>query len=322
LVTRIATAVRINSTLCVAHVTKLGLGNENLTPSAQSPTPTLKYLRKALTKSWNLLLLAGGCAAAYWSGEPAVWYAVGGLEMAYLAFATTSPAFQASVDIKEREGERKVEARAAEQTLQRMLRDLPQAELARFRQLRQRCLDLEKLAKPLSSGTDSGVGALTQFQADGLDELLWIYLKLLYSQHALDKFTASTKPELIAGDVRRYKERLAEEVDPADQTTEQQRAAWTESLRSSQERLINAERAVEQRRLAQVELERLETQIRALSEQTIARHDRESLAKQAELVTDSLRSTEASLNEFRAITGLDEDKTPPALLKNSTLTMK
>lgn len=250
------------------------------------------------------------------------WYAVGGVELAYLAFAATSPAFQASVDINERAAERRIESRAAEQTLQRMLRDLPQAEMARFRQLRQRCLELEKLANPLSAGTDRGVGALTQFQAEGLDELLWIYLKLLYSRHALDKFTATTKPDLIAGDVRRYKERLAEESDAADEAAQKQRAAWTESLRASQERLANAERAGEQRRLAQVELERLETQIRALSEQTIARHDRESLAKQAELVTDSLRSTEASLNEFRAITGLDEDKTPPALLKNSTLTMK
>lgn len=268
------------------------------------------------------MILAGACAAAWWSGEPMAWYAVGGVEMAYLAFAATSPAFQTSVDIEERAAERQAEARAAEQTLQRMLRDLPQAELTRFRQLRQRCLDLEKLANPLSSGKDRGVGALTQFQAEGLDELLWIYLKLLYSQHALDKFTATTKPELIAGDVRRYKEKLAEEADPADETLQKQRAAWQESLRSSQERLANAERAVEQRRLAQVELEQLETQIRALSEQTIARHDRESLAKQAELVTGSLRSTEASLNEFRAITGLDEDKVPPALLKNSTLTMK
>jgi len=282
----------------------------------------LKYLRKALTKSWNLLLLAGGCAFAWWSGEPTVWYAVGGAELAYLAFAATSPAFRMSEDIQDRAAERKIEARAAEQTLQRMLRELPQTEMTRFRQLRQRCLDLEKLAQPLSSGTDSGTGALTQFQADGLDELLWIYLKLLYSQHALDKFTASTKPELIAGDVRRYKERLAEEFDAADDVAQKQRGAWTESLRASEERLANAERAVEQRRLAQVELERLETQIRALSEQTIARHDRESLAKQAELVTESLRSTEASLNEFRAITGLDEDKTPPALLKNSTLTMR
>lgn len=282
----------------------------------------MKYFRKALTNTWNLLLVAGGCAAAWWSGEPTVWYAVGGLELAYLAFAATSPAFQTSVDIEARAGERQIEARAAEQTLQRMLRELPQAELTRFRQLRQRCLELEKFANPLSSGADRGVGALTQFQAEGLDELLWIYLKLLYSQHALDKFTATTKPELIAGDVRRYKERLADEVDPADKSAEQQRAAWTESLRASEERLANAQRAVEQRRLAQVELERLETQIRALSEQTIARHDREALAKQAELVTDSLRSTEASLNEFRAITGLEQDKSPPALLKNSTLTMK
>jgi len=293
-----------------------------LTPSAHSPATTLKYLRKALTKSWNLVILAGACAAAWWSGDPNVWYVVGGVELAYLAFAATSPAFQASVDIKEREAERKVEARAAEQTLQRMLRELPQAEMTRFRQLRQRCLELEKLANPLSSGTDRGVGALTQFQAEGLDELLWIYLKLLYSQHALDKFTSSTKPELIAGDVRRYRERLAEEADPMDAAVQKQRTAWTESLRASEERLANAERAVEQRRLAQIELERLETQIRALSEQTIARHDRESLSKQAELVTDSLRSTEASLNEFRAITGLYEDKTPPALLRNSTLTMK
>jgi FtsZ-binding cell division protein ZapB len=282
----------------------------------------LKYLRKALTKSWNLLLLAGGCAVAWWSGEPTVWYAVGGAELAYLTFAVTSPAFRMSVDIQDRAAERKLEARAAEQTLQRMLRDLPPAELARFRQLRQRCLELEKLAKPLSRETDSGMSALTQFQVDGLDELLWIYLKLLYSHHALDKFTATTKPELIAGDVRRYKERLAEELDAADEVAKQQRAAWIESLRSSEERLANAERAVEQRRLAQIELERLETQIRALSEQTISRHNRESLAKQAELVAESLRSTEASLNEFRAITGLDEDSTPPALLKNSTLTMR
>ena len=282
----------------------------------------MKYLRKALTKSWNLLLLAGGCVAAYWSGEPMAWYAVGGVEMAYLAFAATSPAFQTSVDIEERVADRKVEARAAEQTLQRMLRELPQAEMTRFRQLRQRCLDLEKLANPLSADKDRGVGALTQFQAEGLDELLWIYLKLLYSQHALEKFTATTKPELIAGDVRRYKERLADEFDAVDETVQKQRAAWQESLRASEERLANAQRAVEQRRLAQVELERLETQIRSLSEQTINRHDRESLAKQAELVSESLRSTEASLNEFRAITGLDEDKTPPALLKNSTLTMK
>ncbi|HEX7375786.1 MAG TPA: hypothetical protein VF278_01675, partial [Pirellulales bacterium] len=142
-----------------------------------------RYLKAAFTNHWNLLALFGslGFAVLSGAGDVAVPFILAA-EAAYLGLLGTHPKFQSYVDAQKAKAARGENSAAADTTLKEILASLPRESVQRFKQLRDRCLELRGLALKLQRADTAGDGHLEQFQVAGLDRLLWIYLRLLFTE--------------------------------------------------------------------------------------------------------------------------------------------
>ena len=283
-----------------------------------------KYVKTAFLNHWNLLAFLGGTAFALVSGSPDVVLplVVAG-EIGFLSLLGTHPKFRAYVDAQEAKAARAQGAQLGEQMLQHIIATLPRELLDRYDSLRSQCAELQHIAMEIKRpGTASEELPLEQFQLAGLDRLLWIYLRLLYTQFALSRFLKKTREEDIQGDIRRLEERLGK-LAGTDPQTERVRKAVEDNLQTSRARLENLTKARDNFQLVQLEIDRLENKIRSLSEMAVNRQEPEFISSQVDHVASSMMETERTMNELKFATGLDPaGEETPALLQSRLVKTK
>ena len=148
-----------------------------------------KYLKTAFLNRWNLLCFLGATGFALLSGKPEFFAPIvlAG-EITYVGLLGTHPKFQSYVDAQEAKATRQDGSAENEQTLARILGALPQRSLQRFEVLRGRSVELRQLAMEIKDpGRAASAPPLESLQLAGLDRLLWIFLRLLYTQYSLDQ---------------------------------------------------------------------------------------------------------------------------------------
>ena len=85
---------------------------------------------------------------------------------------------------------------------------------------------------------------LEHFQVAGLDRLLWMHLRLLFTQYALFRFLKQTSDEQIKADIARFEDRLAKlGTAGANEQNDRVRKALEDNLQTSRDRLSNLQRA-------------------------------------------------------------------------------
>lgn len=268
-----------------------------------------KYVKEAFKWHWNLLALGAGTAFGILSGQPDVILPlVAAGELAYLGMLATHPKFQKAIESREAAQKREKTALTADQAFQRITSALPPHALEKYEALRERCMKLREIAKNLRSpGAGGDAGRLESMQLKSLDRLLWIYLRLAYTEHSLQRFLEETDEEGIRADIQRITKRLAgyaeKETSPR---REKARRAIEDTLRTSQLRLTNLEKARENHELVQLELERLEHKIRSVAEMAVNRQEPEFISDQVDAVTKSLLETEKTMDDLDFATGLGE----------------
>jgi hypothetical protein len=281
-----------------------------------------KYLKSAFTYHWNLLAFLGGAAFALISGAPdVVLPVVVAGEIAYLGMLASHPKFQAYVDAQEHKKTRTANTESVQQTLDRITSALPKELLDRFMALRARCRDLQQIAAELKHTSADNVHApLENYQMEGLDRLLWIHLRLLFTHHALHRFLQQTSEDQIQADIKRLETRLAEV--PASETDVQKqrvRKALEDNLQTSRDRLTNLQRARDNFDLVKLEIDRLENKIQSLSELAVNRQEPDYISGQVDQVAASMLETENTMNELRFVTGLDTVDEAPALMQGDVV---
>jgi hypothetical protein len=278
-----------------------------------------KYIKTAFTNRWNLLWFGGGVAFALLTPIPtAVLAVVAAAEITYLGLLGTHPKFQAYVDAQAAKQARAETSVSTQQTLDRITRALPKELLDRFLALKTRCLELQQIAAELKHTNPGGTDVpLEHFQVAGLDRLLWIHLRLLFTQFALYRFLKQTSEEQIQADIRRLEGQLAK-LAPAGANDQNQRVrkALEDNLQTSRDRLINLQRARDNHDLVQLEIDRLENKIRSLSEMAVNRQEPDYISGQVDQVATSMLETEKTMNELRFVTGLDSVDEAPSLLES------
>lgn len=277
-----------------------------------------KYFKKAFTNRWNLLAFLGGVAFAVLSPMPDVALAlVAAGEIAYLGLLGTHPKFQAYVEAQEAKASRAATSVSAQQMLERITSSLPKELLDRFTSLRARCLELQQIAAELKqTGHEQSHLPFEHYQIAGLDRLLWIHLRLLYTQYALYRFLKQTSEEQIQADIDRLEAKLAETPDSADAGQQQRvRKALEDNLQTSRDRLANLHRARGNYDLVKLEIDRLENKIRSLSELAVNRQEPDFISGQVDQVAASMLETEKTMNELQFVTGLDTVDEAPSLLE-------
>jgi len=278
-----------------------------------------KYIQRAFLQRWNLLLFCGTAAFAILSPlcETLLPLVFAG-ELGYLGFIGTHPKFQAYVDAQDAAAARSQGTATSQQVLDRITHALPPELMARFEKLRSQCAELRQIAAELkAAGKDSPEATLDDFQLVGLDRLLWIYLRLLYTQHSLARFLKKTTSEEIQRDIQQLEDRLKSvSADSVDPQTQRVRKALADNLETSRLRLANLAKARDNYELVQLEIDRLENKIRSLSELAVNRQEPDFVSEQVDQVAASMLDTERTMNELKFVTGIDAiDESPPELLR-------
>lgn len=280
------------------------------------------YLREAFLFRWNLLFFLGGAAAAALTPIAGVLLPlVAAGELSYLAGLVSIPRFRAAIDAK-------VHAAGAGPldgpmpssppvSLVTMLKGLPADARARFERLHARCLEMRGIAAGVRGAAGDQSAGVDEIRTPGLDRLLWLFLRLLLSKTALDRFLQTmNEPEITA----RLAELRKSLTAAQDSKTGDERIVRSlqDSIASSELRLDNFQRARKNGEFVSVELDRIEAKIQALAEIAVNRQDPDFLSTQVDAAADSMRQTEKAVTDLQHLTGLaDQLEEPPAIMETN-----
>jgi hypothetical protein len=285
-----------------------------------------KYLKAAFTHRWNLLAFLGSLGFAFLSGRPDVFVplALAG-ETAYLGLLGTHPRFQKYVDAQEAKAARQDGNEAATAVARRILFELPKDLEQRFNAVRSRCAELRQLARQMRDPDHAGEPQpLEDLQLTGLDRLLWMFLRLLFTQYSLKLFLKKTSVEQIEKDIRQFEAKLQALPEATTDPRQQRlRKVVEDSLQTSHARLANYRKAEENCELMGLEIERLENTIHSLSELAVNRQEPEFISGQIDQVASSMVQTEKTMGELQFVTGLKSlDDEVPQILRDEAAVAK
>jgi hypothetical protein len=288
-----------------------------------------KYIKKAFLNHWNLLAFLGGMGFALISGHPDVFVPlVLAGEATYLGVLGTHPKYQRYVDVQEHKESREQGSVVVAEAFGRILKSLPARQLRRFESLRDRCLALRQIAQQMRASEDLGTSStpepLEELQLSGLERLLWIYLRLVYTQTMLERFFERTNESQIQSEIKRLEERIARmPSEEAAGTSPRQtiRKALQDNLETCRGRLDNLHKARDNFDLVEAEIERLENKISSITEMAINRQDPQFVSGQVDQVAASLVQTEQTMNDLQFATGIDTfDDAAPSIIPRETTT--
>jgi hypothetical protein len=276
------------------------------------------YLKEAFLFRWNLLFLLGGTAAAALTPlAPVLLPLVGATELSYLAGLISIPRFRAAIDAKIH-ATRQAGPRAAPPSppvsLATTLGGLPADARARFERLHARCLEMRGIAAGVRGTAGNQTGAAEEIRTPGLDRLLWLFLRLLLSKAALDRFLKTMNGQEISTRLEELRKNLTAAQTAADDRVVR---SLQDSIAMGELRLDNFGRAKKNAEFVSVELDRIEEKIQALAEMAVNRQDPDFLTSQVDSAAESMRQTEKAVSELQHLTGLGEQlEDPPAILES------
>ena len=269
----------------------------------------IKYIKAAFWNRWNILTLLAGTGVAVISGRPDIFGALlMAVEITYLGMLGTHPKFQKHVEAQAHKAKQERTGESKQQFLRRLTRSLPGDLRGRYDRLRQRCLDLHEIAANLHRTSDDRfTGSLDSMQLAGLDRLLWIFLRLLYTQHSLSLFLDKTSEQAIVSEMERIANRLAM-VDEGDSSEHaiKLRRTLDDNLETCRQRKENYEKARANHEFVDLEIDRLENKIKSLAELAVNRREHDFISTQVDEVADSMIETEKTIIELDFATGLDD----------------
>jgi len=272
------------------------------------------YLKQAFFFRWNLLFFLGGLAGAAIAPLADVTFplVVAG-ELAYLAALTSLPRFRAAIDASVHAARGTTpDAVTTTPSLVSMLAGLPGDARRRFEQLHGRCVEMRALAVGVRGAAGREAGSAEEIRTPGLDRLLWLFLRLLMSKNALDRFLQTMSREEIDTRLDQFRKDLAAAQQAGDERIVR---SLQDSIASAELRLDNYERSKKNAQFVSIELDRIEGKIQALAEMAVNRQDPDLLSTQVDSAAESMRQTEKAVSELQHLTGLaDQLQDPPPIL--------
>lgn len=269
----------------------------------------MKYVKAAFFWRWNLLFFGAGVAAGVLSGKPdVVLPLLAAAELTYLGLLTSRPRFRQAIDA--RTATRRTEADQT-QLLRQIKAALPPEAWARFEELRNRCLALDKLSQRLRGPHEARDALVTDLQTGSLERLLWMFLKLLYSQDALQRFLRETDRDELALLIAAAEKELK-------RATEQGRSqkligSIKDKLETLRQRLANYDRTIEHQEFLKVEIDRIEQKVNAISEMAINARDPADISAQVDGIAEGISATEEAIRSLDVAPVLERDEAPKLL---------
>jgi hypothetical protein len=246
------------------------------------------FVREAFKVPNNLILFIGGLLAGVVSMQPMVfWPLTLGIEILYLAGMANHPGFQELVKARWRAAG----AAGSMQSGQRLVATLDPSRRARFERLLARCRELQR-GTP-AGDVDQVSGILESQQTQGVNKLLWVFLRTLAQEQVLADLCGSTPAAEIERTIARTEKQIAE---PG--LSEAVQAAYQENLDVLKQRLDNLVRARQNLDTIGVRLERIENSIMLVQEQALTRKDPNFVEAEVRNVTEGLHSVEEMMRSM------------------------
>ncbi len=221
------------------------------------------------------LLFFGVLGAA--SQNPGFWFMGGALEIAYLSALAGNGRFQKLV-----EGEALLkEQPSGRPSIQQAVNFLTPPSAERYRRIFEQC----RLILGLSPAR-GGAATLDEPRAEGLNQLLFLFVRLLSSREMLLATLSQVDKAVLEGDVERLKQKLAAAAPES---------ALARSVQATLEievkRLENLARAKSNLEVIDAELERIEQQVRLIREESAVSGGPEVLSARLDAVSTTLSET-------------------------------
>ncbi len=272
------------------------------------------YLGAAFGWRWNLLALGGAVALAMLGPAPEIMLPiVGAAELLYLTGLVSIPKFRQAIDMRHaarrKQGKAVVARTDQGNQVDALLAQLAPGLRKRFLDLRERCLTMGRIARGLSGGKSHA----DELRTPGLDKLLWVFLRLLYAHQGLTRFLHETDEQKMQEQISQLEGRLAKLA--TDDDDERLRKSLTGALATATLRLDNLRTAERNAEFVEIELDRIEAKILALSEMAVNNQSPDFITSQVDAVAAGMAETESAIKELNYITGLGETlEEAPAIL--------
>ena len=276
------------------------------------------YVREAFFFRWNLLLFAGGAAAAVLTPlAPVLLPLVAAGELAYLTGLVSVPRFRAAIDAKVHAGSAPTDSGTAPAaptpSLLDLLSGLPVDARKRFERLHSRCVEMRTIAAGVRGATAERASASEEMRTPGLDRLLWLFLRLLVSKTALDRFLLTLNETEITARLADLRKSFETAKTGGDDRVVR---SLQDSIAMAELRLDNFGRAKKNADFVSIELDRIEGKIQTLAEMAVNRQDPDFLSSQVDSAAESMRQTEKAVSELQHLTGLaDQLEEPPPIME-------
>src|SRR6266545_5011145 len=237
-------------------------------------------------------------------------------ELTYLTGLVSVPRFRAAIDAKVHAAGKVSGAPLAagppSASLVSMLGGLPADARTRFERLHARCLEMRGIAAGVRGAAGDPHSSAEEIRTPGLDRLLWLFLRLLLSKTALDRFLQTMNEQEISSRLEELRKTLAAAQGAGDERVVR---SLQDSIAMGELRLDNYGRARKNADFVSIELDRIEGKIQALAEMAVNRQDPDFLSSQVDSAAESMRQTEKAVTELQHLTGLaDQLQEPPAIL--------
>jgi hypothetical protein len=198
----------------------------------------------------QMLLVGFGLAGFV---NPGFWLLGVGAMVAWVGGRSSSERFQKLLQAQ------RIAARteSAEVRMQKLFDRLQPASQSRYRALVMQCREVLGLG-----GTDSD-GSPTDIRAGNLNQLLWLFLRLLASREGIQDTVARVDRRQLEANIESLKSRLGAAGDPDGALARSLKA----TLEIQEKRLGNLDAAANSLAVIDAELERIETQVRLVREE-------------------------------------------------------
>ena len=225
----------------------------------------------------------------------AVLPVITGLELAYLGMLVTHPRFQKVVDANVYNANSTSIEEQQQQQLRQLRDQLTNESWRRFCTLREQCLKMCAINRLMSDPSSSDNSTIDSFRTDGLDRLLGMFVKLLYSKDALERLLTEVKSNSLSNELKDTESRLT--TAKKENRSEQLIRALEDKAQTLHQRIDNREHAKDSRETVEVELDRIEQKIFAISESSMNGHGAD-LSAQVDSVSTSIATTEATIRDL------------------------
>jgi hypothetical protein len=226
----------------------------------------------------QMLLAAFGLAGFF---NPGFWLLGLAAVVAYVGGRSASERFQKLVQGERLLARQAQRAQGADDRMQRAYARLDPASQKRYGALVLQCREVLGLAAPV------GEGGFTDLRAGNLNQLLWLFLRLLSSRELVTDTIARVDRRQLEEGIETLRGRVAAAGEPEGPLARSLKA----TLEIQEKRLANLETATKNLAVVDAELERIEQQVRLVREESAVSGGPEALSSRLDAVSATLSET-------------------------------